>query len=56
MARYFVDYVEKVEGCPSSVKTDCGTEKVVTCITATLPERKKNAELIVFREGVCNVG
>ena len=29
MASYFVDCVEEVGGCPSLVRTDCGTENVV---------------------------
>ena len=29
MARYFVDYVEEVGGCPSLVRTNCGTENVL---------------------------
>ena len=29
MAKYFVDCVEEVGGCPSLLRTDCGTENVV---------------------------
>ena len=29
MATYFLDCVEEVGGCPSLVRTDCGTENVV---------------------------
>ena len=29
MTTYFVDCVEEVGGCPSLVRTDCGTENVV---------------------------
>ena len=29
MVRYFVDCVEEVWGCPSLVRTDCGTENEV---------------------------
>ena len=29
MVRYFVDCVEVVGGCPSLMRTDCGTENVV---------------------------
>ena len=54
MARYFVDCVEEVGGCPSLKRTDCQTENVETCITATLPERKKTeSRLFSFREGGC---
>ena len=51
IARYFVDYVEKVGGCPSSVKTDCETENVVTCITASLPKTKKKWRIDCFFSG-----
>ena len=57
IARYFVDCVEEVGGCPSLVRTDCETENVVTCITATLPERKKRrVNCFLLGRWLCDAG
>ena len=45
MARYFVDCVEEVKGCPSLVRTDCGTENVVIAGVQSFLRAKCNDDL-----------